>query len=110
MLIKHGAGVNNVEVDGWPPLMLACQQGHRGVFEVLIENGADIHLREKDGATALWLAAQQGHAELGSQSATQSRSAAAEGCDLGSRPNPPGRAEWSSRGGEASRAMGCCHR
>ena len=35
---------NSVVQDGYTPLYVACQVGHKIIVDILLENGADVHL------------------------------------------------------------------
>ncbi len=54
-LIDNGANVNAFDVDGWTPLIIACQD-HPSVVRLLIENGANVNDVDFDGMTALMYA------------------------------------------------------
>ena len=55
---------NYQQEDGWTALMLASQNGHAQVAELLLNGNADTHLTENDGWTALMLASQNGHVQV----------------------------------------------
>jgi hypothetical protein len=44
--------------------MLACQEGHRDVAELLLDRGADVGQAKQDGTTALILACEKGHRDV----------------------------------------------
>jgi ankyrin repeat protein len=39
--MDHGADVNAADVDGWTPLLQACNSGFAECVEVLLNGGAD---------------------------------------------------------------------
>ena len=45
MLIANDADVNDRDVHGYTPLLLAIQEGHTDIARVLIANGADVNTR-----------------------------------------------------------------
>jgi len=45
MLIANDADVNDRDVRGYTPLLLAIQEGHTDIARVLIANGADVNTR-----------------------------------------------------------------
>lgn len=45
MLIANGADVDDRDVHGYTPLLLAIQEGHTDIAKVLIKNGADVNAR-----------------------------------------------------------------
>jgi ankyrin repeat protein len=45
MLIANGADVDDRDVHGYTPLLLAIQAGHTHIAKVLISNGADVNTR-----------------------------------------------------------------
>ena len=45
-------------------LMIACSNGHKGVFRKLIKAGADVNAKNKHGETALMEAISHGHEEV----------------------------------------------
>ncbi|HBL98520.1 TPA: hypothetical protein DDZ86_02660 [Candidatus Dependentiae bacterium] len=53
LLIKKGASVNAIDMDGWTPLHYACVGGHVEVVKLLINNGADFYVKNSDSKTPL---------------------------------------------------------
>ncbi len=45
MLIANGADVDDRDVHGYTPLLLAIQAGHTNIAKVLIDNDADVNAR-----------------------------------------------------------------
>lgn len=45
MLIENGADVDDRDVHGYTPLLLAIQSGHTDIAKVLIAGGADVNAR-----------------------------------------------------------------
>ena len=45
MLIANGADVDDRDVHGYTPLILAIQEGHTDIAKTLIANGADVNAR-----------------------------------------------------------------
>ena len=60
LLLEHGANVNTVNSQGYPPLHQAIQRERSDHFELLLEHHADIHLQDHNGATPLDHAARFG--------------------------------------------------
>ena len=46
------------------PMILACQNGHVQVVELLADAGASIHIPDETGATPLFIASKNGHLEV----------------------------------------------
>ena len=63
VLVAAGAGVDEVDIAGRTPLMLAAVNGSTSVLEWLLRHGADWRLQDTSGATALGLVEVHGHAE-----------------------------------------------
>jgi ankyrin repeat protein len=65
MLIENGADVDDRDVHGYTPLLLAIQAGHTDIAKVLIAGGADVNARAvNDGGedvTPLYLSIILGH-------------------------------------------------
>lgn len=55
LLITSGYDVNDVDIKGNTPLMLAAKRGHGVISEVLISHGAKCEMKNKKGETALSL-------------------------------------------------------
>lgn len=62
--MECGAKQTEVDNDGRIPLLLAAQEGHLAVVEVLLESGSPIEARAHDGKTSLRMAALEGHKDL----------------------------------------------
>ena len=54
MLIAAGADPAYADDEGWTGLMLAAQNGHADVCEILVERGANRRAKTRDGYTAAW--------------------------------------------------------
>jgi len=63
-LITEGTDVNAADSNGFTPLMVAVQEGHSEVVNILLDLGAVFDVVNKDGFTALTLAAGYGHSEV----------------------------------------------
>ena len=63
-MIEAGADVNEADLDGVTPLILACSKGMTETALVLIDRGADIHRSDNTGMTALIFATQRGLTEV----------------------------------------------
>ena len=74
-LIAKGATIDAKEIYEFTPLILAAQEGHLKVVELLVSNKADINFTTNDGGTALHMASQEGHLDL-------CRYLKSEGCDI----------------------------
>lgn len=67
MLLIEGVDPNTTDFDGWTPLILAAEGGHKEVCETLISHRADASVSVKFGEfgnTALHQAAQYGHVHV----------------------------------------------
>lgn len=63
-LIAKGVDINAKNKDGVTALLLAAQNGHLEVVNVLLEAKADPNIADADGDTALLLAVESGAAEV----------------------------------------------
>ena len=65
VLIKLGANINYIHMENEvTALMLASQNGHYQVVELLLKEHADVNHQRQDGATALMLANKNGHYQV----------------------------------------------
>lgn len=65
LLIENGIELNEPDVDGNTPLILAVTKGLKQVLNILLENGADLNYRNsKDGNTALHYAVMINNPEM----------------------------------------------
>lgn len=60
-LQKNIADINLCRKTGASPLLIACQEGHDSIVELLLNNGADINLCTTTDASPLFIACQNGH-------------------------------------------------
>ncbi|KAI9837675.1 MAG: Glycerophosphocholine phosphodiesterase [Sclerophora amabilis] len=61
----HKINVDLAEaVHGWPPLFIACVEGHLPILELLLEAGANFEMRDSSGWTAKEHAAFRGHIKV----------------------------------------------
>ena len=63
-MIKAGADLKATTKNGWTPLMVAVENGHKEITETLIKAGADLEATTKYGITALIRAAEKGRKEI----------------------------------------------
>ena len=61
--LAAGAEVNAKDEDGWTPLHLAAEEGHKEIAELLIDKGADVNVGEEEAYTPLDHATLWGHKE-----------------------------------------------
>ncbi len=59
-LLYRGAGVNDVDEDGWSPLHMAVTNADIDMVELLLAEGANVNLVAKDGSTPLHFACCKG--------------------------------------------------
>jgi len=65
MLLEKGTDVNDADIDGMTALMMASENGHKDVVEILLkEEGINVNLWNNEGETALILASEYGHTEI----------------------------------------------
>lgn len=55
VLLRRGAKVNQVNVDGISPLYIAILKGHVSLVEILMKAGADVNYADGDSATPLYI-------------------------------------------------------
>ncbi|GFT61989.1 short transient receptor potential channel 2 [Nephila pilipes] len=55
---------NRIALNGWTPLLYACQTGHPEVVKLLLQNAARVDVFDEGGKAALHLAAEFGHGEV----------------------------------------------
>lgn len=60
-LQKNIANINLCRKTGASPLLIAGQEGHDDIVELLLNNGADINLCTTTDASPLFIACQTGH-------------------------------------------------
>ena len=58
------ANVNARHHNGWTALMVAANQGHRGMVEALLNHGANARVQAEDGQTASTIAAKKGYTAI----------------------------------------------
>ena len=63
-LIEHGADMENADINGDTPLIVASIHGHLEVVRYLLEQGANRDKANNYGWTSLHLAANMGHLEI----------------------------------------------
>ena len=63
-LFKNGADPKLANNDGWTPLMVASQNGHSDVVELLLKWYVLINTQNKEGVTAIYSACQNGHSSI----------------------------------------------
>lgn len=61
VLLEAGCEVNNQDVDGYSPIMLAAQAGHDEAVQALLNARADVDLKTWSNKTASKLAREHGH-------------------------------------------------
>jgi len=57
---------------GWTPLMMASDQGHKPIVQLLLQYGANIHLKNDAGKSAIFLARERNHTEIAQMLTTAS--------------------------------------
>lgn len=57
-LVKHGAKVDAVTLQGSHPLHFACKEGQNDIVQFLLENGEQVECAERDGLQPMHIAAQ----------------------------------------------------
>jgi len=60
-LLDKGANVENKDMDGCTPLLLAASMGGTGLVRELLRDGADVNAQRYNGASALGLACREGY-------------------------------------------------
>uniref|UniRef100_A0A6U0XRL7 CG-1 domain-containing protein n=1 Tax=Rhizochromulina marina TaxID=1034831 RepID=A0A6U0XRL7_9STRA len=85
ILLRYGALVNSVTLDGQTPLHLAASAGHHAIAESLVSCGADVSATDSSGLTPHQRAALQNYHDLAEwlSQLAQERGA------MGSLPSPP---------------------
>jgi len=63
-LLKNGADISVVDLQGRTPLHFSASNGQFETTKLLVERGADLLLRDKSGSMPVHLAAEAGHSEL----------------------------------------------
>ena len=63
-LLLKGSHVDQLDSDGWTPLMVAALGGHHESVELLLTYGANHHHKGRHGLTALRYACAKGHAKV----------------------------------------------
>jgi ankyrin repeat protein len=63
-LIKHGAKINDKNIEGFSPIIIASENGQLKVANELIRNGADLKEATNDGNTALIWAVRKGNEKI----------------------------------------------
>lgn len=61
LLLLQGADVEDLDVEGLTPLLVAATNGHIGVLTALLEGGARTEATDSAGSTSLHRAAEYGH-------------------------------------------------
>lgn len=61
ILSSGSISVNQIDPEGWTPVMVAADRGFSRIVRVLMDNGAEVSVSARDGNTALISAAQRGH-------------------------------------------------
>lgn len=56
--------INQIDPDGWTPVMIAADRGFGRIVRFLMDNGADVSIASNDGVMALMLASQGGHLSI----------------------------------------------
>lgn len=60
ILSSGSINVNQIDPDGWTPVMIAAETGCSRIVRFLMDNGADVSISACDGTTALITSAQRG--------------------------------------------------
>ena len=63
LLLDRGANIEDKDIDGHTPLLLAAKWGKTETVELLLDRGANIEAKGRYGKTPLLLAAEEGDAE-----------------------------------------------
>ena len=63
-LIRIGANLNTVDIDGWTALILASYWNHIEVVKLLIRSGANLNIRDNWSRTALIMASYYNYIEV----------------------------------------------
>jgi len=62
--LNRGADVNVKSAEGWAPLHLAAEEGHKDLGELLIDKGADVNVKSAEGWAPLHVAAVYGQKDV----------------------------------------------
>ena len=60
----RGGRINEKNEDGWTPLYIAAENGHKEVAQLLLDNSANVNAPKNTGWTPLYIAAENGHEEV----------------------------------------------
>ncbi len=63
-MVMLGYDIDEKDLDGFTPLMIAAAMGKVDFAEFLINNGANVNMRSYTGLTAMHRAAQEGHTQI----------------------------------------------
>jgi ankyrin repeat protein len=64
LLIESEADVDIIDIQGYTPLMRACQTGHCDILERLLLEDVNMDIRNNEGDTALMIATKMGHCDI----------------------------------------------
>jgi len=64
LLLEKGAGLNDVDRDGWSALSWAAWSGMKNVVKILLNQDVKIDVADKNGQTPLMIAAYKGHVKI----------------------------------------------
>ena len=63
-MVMLGYDIDEQDIDGYTPLMIAAKNGHRFTVELLVRRGADVNFRNVKGETALDIANKYRYKEI----------------------------------------------